>query len=236
MRGGLTASYPIDVPAGPGGLTPPLQLTYSSASVAQQHNPQSAAPWVGEGWNLSLGAVSWAEHYVPPTWERSWQLSDPFGTSVELIPPNIGVASYFDDDPTASPCDDPPGINGDCPVIWHTSPETHAEVVMYIGPQLPPDGAGTHAPCFRVFLPNGLMEEFGCTADSLQYYYVPGQGDYISNWLLDLITDPHGNQIHVTYLQKQGNKNGHTYIEDAVLATVEYDDPTCHNTSAACGT
>lgn len=47
--GALTTSIPLDIPAGPGGLTPPLALAYSSASVAEQHNPQAAAGWLGEG-------------------------------------------------------------------------------------------------------------------------------------------------------------------------------------------
>lgn len=62
--GGLTASEPIDVPAGPGGLTPPVSLTYSSESVNSQHSYSAAAGWVGEGWNLSLGAITWNQHNV----------------------------------------------------------------------------------------------------------------------------------------------------------------------------
>ncbi len=60
----LTAGYPIDLPAGPKGFKPALTLSYNSAGVNDQHNAQGAAGWVGEGWNLSLGAISWAEHYV----------------------------------------------------------------------------------------------------------------------------------------------------------------------------
>ena len=47
--GGLTTSIPLDIPSGPGGLTPPVALTYSSAGVSEQHNIQAAAGWVGEG-------------------------------------------------------------------------------------------------------------------------------------------------------------------------------------------
>ncbi len=57
--GALTAQYPIEVPAGPGGLTPPIALAYDSDAVDSQHNPQAAAGWVGEGWALSLGSISW---------------------------------------------------------------------------------------------------------------------------------------------------------------------------------
>src|SRR5579885_1615833 len=62
--GALTASYPIEVPAGPGGFTPPISLAYSSAGVSENHGVQSAAGWVGEGWTLAPGSISWAEHNV----------------------------------------------------------------------------------------------------------------------------------------------------------------------------
>jgi hypothetical protein len=49
------------------------------------------------------------------------------------------------------------------------------------------------------------MEEFGCTPDSLQWYPQRTGSNagkaYIANWLLDLITDRAGNQVHVTYQQ-----------------------------------
>src|SRR5439155_8028947 len=133
-----------------------------------QHNPQAAAPWVGEGWNLSLGSISWAEHDVfgtcgapcGPQWEDSWQLNDAFGTAAELVPPDITVKTFNDDTTnTITPS----------PVTWHTAPETHARVISFTNPN-PPGGLSPAPPCFRAFLPNGMMEEFGCTPDSLQFY------------------------------------------------------------------
>ncbi|HEY1388744.1 MAG TPA: hypothetical protein VGF38_09385, partial [Ktedonobacterales bacterium] len=235
--GGLTSGIPINVPSGPGGLTPPVTLSYSSESVNEQHNNQGAAGWLGEGWDLDLGAISWAEHNSNASctsgcgngWEDTWLLSDPFGTSVELIPPNIKVATYYDDTPNAiTPS----------PVRWHTTPENYAKVYSYVSSLTLPDGAGVHPPCFRVFLTNGIMEEFGCTTDSLEYYYTPNMGDYISSWKLDLITDPTGNQIHITYTRDTATKTvsgvNHTYIRDAVLNTIEWDSPACHNAQTAC--
>ncbi len=235
--GSLTSGIPIDVPSGPDGLTPPVTLSYSSAGVSEQHNPQGAAGWAGEGWTLDMGAISWAEHNSNASctsgcgngWEDTWELSDPFGTSVELIPPNIQVATYYDDTGnsiTASP------------VRWHTTPDNYAKVYSYTSTLTLPDGAGVHPPCFRVFLTNGIMEEFGCTSDSLQYYYTPGMGDYIASWHLDLITDPQGNQIHLKYAsdveQKSVSGVNHPYDRDTVLSTIEWDSPTCQNASTAC--
>ncbi len=232
--GSLSAGYPIDLPAGPGGFTPPVTLSYSSAGVSENHSAQGAAGWVGEGWNLGSGSISWAEHNVTAgcsscggaTWEDSWQLSDPFGTSAELIPPNLNVSTYYDD--TGH------GITGS-PIYWHTTPETHTKIISYVGPLTIP-GMANNPPCFRVFLPNGIMEEFGCTTDSLEYYLQKtgtNQGKaYISSWLLDLVVDPQGNQIHYTY--QQDTPTGQSYPRDTVLSTVEWDSPGCRNTTAAC--
>jgi RHS repeat-associated protein len=234
--GALSATYAIDMPTGPGGLTPPLYLGYSSASLNDQHSPQGGAPWVGEGWNLSLGAISWSEHNVAgsgsASWVDSWQLSDAFGTSAELVPPNVNVTTYYDDTPN--------GITPS-PIAWHTVPETHARVFSYVGPNALPQGMTPNPPCFRVYLPNGIMEEFGCTVDSIQYYPQPCAGnpnntcDYLANWLLDLVTDRKGNQIHITYQRDiVTGRNGFTYPRDTVLSTVEYDSPTCRNSDTGC--
>ncbi len=108
--GALSYSEPLDLPAGPGGLTPPVSLSYSSESVNEQHNLSAAAGWVGEGWSLSVGEISWYESNVlagcavntcksgsSEEWESSWNISDPYGTSSQLIPSNIDVASYYDE-------------------------------------------------------------------------------------------------------------------------------------------
>jgi RHS repeat-associated protein len=237
--GALALQYPLQLPGGPGGLTPPLSLDYDSASVSDQHDVAAAAPWVGEGWNLSLGRISWSERDITEgctttcpgfQWGDTWTLVDGFGTRAELVPPNLTTSTYYED------------FNGTAispsPVSWRTAPETHARVVSYVGPGSLP-GMAANPPCFRVFLPSGVMEEFGCTPDSLQFYPQPSgpnQGlDYIASWLLDLITDPQGNQVHVTYQQDMASGvNGASYPRDAELATVEYDSPGCHSAQTAC--
>ena len=242
--GALTSGLPIDLPAGPGGFTPPVSLSYSSASVNEQHNPQGASDWVGEGWNLSLGAITWAEHNtVPPScttcgngWESNWEISDPYGTGTELIPPNITVNTFWDDTPNwyctlvNGVCQSYPNV----PVTWHTANETYAKIVSYVGP-LNINQAAT-PPCFRVWLTNGVMEEFGCTLDSLEYYYEPGNGKHLYAWNLDLIVDPSGNQIHLNYQQDLETYSSVQYVRSAELSTIEYDSPTCLNTSTACTT
>jgi hypothetical protein len=231
--GSLNMSYPIDVPAGPGGLKPPVTLSYSSAAVAEAHGAQSAAPWVGEGWSMALGSISWAQFNVQdlpsndraPQWEQRWQLSDPFGTAAELIPPNVFASTFFNDSPNPiTPS----------PVQWHSAPESHAKIFSYTGTTTLP-GQDVTPPCFRVFLVNGVMEEFGCTQDSLQFYPSSGGHAFIANWLLDLITDAKGNQIHITYQSDMATgPGGMSYPRDTVPATVEYDSPGCTDAQHAC--
>ncbi|HET9847054.1 MAG TPA: hypothetical protein VFR68_00670, partial [Candidatus Dormibacteraeota bacterium] len=246
--GALSASYPIEVPAGPGGLKPPINLVYNSAGLNEQHNPQGAAPWVGEGWNLSLGSISWAEHNVAAgceangtcagdNFENTWELNDPFGTSAELIPasPAFTSTSTFCDKTNIPTPSATPGR-------WYTTPDSHAKVFDYTGTFSLPCTIGTQSftpPCFRVFLPNGIMEEFGCSSDNgvppMQYWPWSGNSnDAVNQWLLDLITDPQGNQIHLNYQVDTATSSSRSYPRDIVLSSIEWDDPTCHNAQSRC--
>lgn len=243
--GGLTGSFPIELPPAPGGTFPPVAMSYSSASVSESHGPQASAGWVGEGWNLSLGAISWNEKNVTAncvstcgnTWQSQWQLSDPFGTGSELIPDDFRISTYYDDTPytycvlSGSACTYP----GWPKTGWRTADGSYVKIVSYVGPLTLPT-MKPKPPCFRVWLTNGVMEEFGCTSDSLVFYYEPGNGDHVTSWLLDLITDPEGNQIRFTYQQDSAVKSGITYPRDTVLRYIEYDDPNCRDAQTRCAT
>ena len=50
-------SYPIEVPPGPGGLTPSISLSYSSSGV-DGADSETQASWVGMGWDLDLGHIT----------------------------------------------------------------------------------------------------------------------------------------------------------------------------------
>lgn len=242
--GALSYNEPLNIPAGPGGLTPPVHLNYSSEAVNEQHNASGATGWVGEGWDLSLGEISWSEQNVSAgckscnaTWDSTWQLSDAFGTSSELIPPSGTTSTYYDDSPN-NYCATGVTPSTPCPILWHTATESHAKIYAYVGPVN--IGQAQNPPCFRVWLPNGIMEEFGCTSDSLQYYYESGLGALVTGWSLDMITDPQGNQIHVTYQQDMASWKSpstgttHTYPRDVKLSTIQYDSPGCLNAQTMC--
>jgi RHS repeat-associated protein len=50
-------SIPIEVPPGPGGLTPSLALTYDSGRVDSMKDRDSVGSWVGIGWDLTTGSI-----------------------------------------------------------------------------------------------------------------------------------------------------------------------------------
>ncbi|MBA2681211.1 MAG: hypothetical protein H0U76_22775, partial [Ktedonobacteraceae bacterium] len=241
--GSLTDSIAIDVPAGPGGLTPPMTLNYSSEGSAGNHGAQGTAGWVGQGWTLDPGAISWSEQNIPApsgtaNWIDKWNISDSYGTSGELLPPNVTTATYYDDTPN-----NPSGVT-----TWRVNPESHAKVISYQNPTVdctnfpnsgcaPAGGYTVQPPCFRVWLANGIMEEFGCTTDSRQWYPAGSSNttNYVSAWKVDLITDPNGNQIHYTYASDTShNSQNIAYPRDLVLSKVEWDAPSCHNANTAC--
>ena len=56
--GQVTLSYPLTVAPGPTGTTPDLHVTYSSGDTNARHAANSPANFVGEGWSLSLGAIT----------------------------------------------------------------------------------------------------------------------------------------------------------------------------------
>ncbi|MFC1925132.1 LamG-like jellyroll fold domain-containing protein [Chloroflexota bacterium] len=60
--GAATASYPIQVPPGSGGFQPSIQLNYSSAIVDEMKSKRCVGSWVGIGWSLSLGSISYDEY------------------------------------------------------------------------------------------------------------------------------------------------------------------------------
>ncbi len=57
--GAATYNYPIELPPGPGGFQPKVELNYSSGSVDEMKNKQSVGSWVGIGWDLYLGRISY---------------------------------------------------------------------------------------------------------------------------------------------------------------------------------
>ena len=56
-QGTATFSYPIEVPPGPGGFQPKIELTYNSGVADEMKNKRAVGSWVGIGWTLDLGGI-----------------------------------------------------------------------------------------------------------------------------------------------------------------------------------
>ena len=61
QTGAATGAYPIEVPPGPGGFQPKISLQYNSGAVDEMKNKRDVGSWVGIGWSLSLGSISYDE-------------------------------------------------------------------------------------------------------------------------------------------------------------------------------
>ena len=59
QSGTSTFNYPLELPSGPGGFKPVLELNYNSGSVDGMKNKQSVGSWVGIGWSFTLGSISY---------------------------------------------------------------------------------------------------------------------------------------------------------------------------------
>jgi RHS repeat-associated protein len=60
FTGGANYNYPIDLPAGPGGLKPSLQLSYASSGIDGKGGESyyTLSEWVGRGWSLDTGSIA----------------------------------------------------------------------------------------------------------------------------------------------------------------------------------
>ena len=56
--GTATFNYPLELPPGPGGFKPKLELTYNSGSVDEMKDKRSVGSWVGIGWSLHFGKIT----------------------------------------------------------------------------------------------------------------------------------------------------------------------------------
>lgn len=57
--GAAMYSYPIELPPGPGGFQPSLNLSYNSSSVDEMKNKRDVGSWVGIGWDMSIGSITY---------------------------------------------------------------------------------------------------------------------------------------------------------------------------------
>jgi hypothetical protein len=85
--GQLSYSYPLVVAPGPLGTVPDLALSYTSGDPNGRHSWYSPAAPTGDGWSLTLGAITADPTFSGTTW---YSLSGVDGISDRLIPDSSG--------------------------------------------------------------------------------------------------------------------------------------------------
>lgn len=80
-------SYPIELPPGPGGFQPRLSLKYNSGIVDEMKDKRSSGSWVGIGWSLNPGRIS----YNPNNGDYFLELN---GISYKIVPNAAGGTSF----------------------------------------------------------------------------------------------------------------------------------------------
>ncbi len=200
--GQLSYAYPLTVAPGPLGTVPQLVLSYASATTNGRHNHASPAPDFGEGWSLSLGAISASEYPSnsaggAATW---YSLSGVDGISDLLVPtPNSNPVSYI------------------------TEHGSQLKIVQ---------SSANGQPCFQAWDPSGNEYLFGCTSDSLQYYTDSSGTRHNYEWDLEKLIPANegpgtdGRYLSVSYEQDKASSNGYTTIRDAVIKQIIYGDGT----------
>ncbi|MBA3943797.1 MAG: hypothetical protein H0X37_04465 [Herpetosiphonaceae bacterium] len=106
FTGAATYQHEIEVPTGPGGLKPQLQLSYNSGATdgATGVRQLQQASWVGKGWSLDTGMIARTKIPVDPgtdTWVDTYSLAVN-GTALTIV--RAGLISGYTDtsDPNLS--------------------------------------------------------------------------------------------------------------------------------------
>ncbi len=90
FTGAGTYSMPIEVPAGPGGLQPGINLSYNS-QVVDQSTAQTQASWVGMGWSLDMNSIELNDNGTNAinTPDTGWGQDDTWSINVNGISSTI---------------------------------------------------------------------------------------------------------------------------------------------------
>jgi RHS repeat-associated protein len=201
QSGAATASIPIELPKGPGGIVPDLSFFYASSAVDEMKSRQSMTSWVGAGWNVAVPSIA----------------RDAFNGRYYLG--MQGVSSLIIRENAATTC--PAGLTGTEQCFnWHAQSDQYLQIISkQCGSDLNPDVYHI----FYVWTKDGTQYEFGdnggnaacTTADpgttgfpsSLQLFTIyrtdlsPAWRQYHYRMDVSRITDTNGNRIDFTYNQ-----------------------------------
>ena len=213
FTGAATAHYPLVVPPGRGGLTPQLNLNYSS-STADYFDSWTQASYVGVGWDLSTGYVTRAWHfytYNTPDTGLSFFTLVLNGASYDLVPAGDGVYKTSNEQyyTITSSNDNSSDPNNPNPAYWTVT--TKDGTVYTFGTSSGNLGDPHRGYWYRRDPTNGGVDP------NPEYY----------QWALASITDTHGNKIQYNYAADMNSVpescDGHEYTLALYPDTISYN-------------
>lgn len=216
FTGSASFSYPIEVPAGPGGIKPSLALSYNSASTDSKGGMRAKgqSSWVGKGWSLDPGSVA----FNKIDQQNPYYSLAANGISATLVRGAARVANpnlYYPDQ-----------------WYWHATNEEYLRVeAVYVGASFTgsPGRGGFNNPgqpypryLWRAWSKDGTRYEF---AEDLWW----GWSDCVSNifepykWRLSRVIDTHGNVITYNYGRQTYWQASTTLCSRNVSGTIDQD-------------
>lgn len=207
--GQLAYSYPLSVSPGVGGFVPQLALTYSSSGPNGRSNRTSPAENVGEGWSLSLGAISSDVYPGGSASAKTWYFISGVDNISDRLVPDTSLPTKFNTTGT----------------FYDTQHLSNLLIQQVTSSQ-------TSQICFHVWDKAGTYYEFGCTTDSLQYSTDSGGTRHNYQWDMNKIVAPNEGQqasyfkvIEVTYKRDSTtDSHGYVTIRDSGIQQIVYGD------------
>jgi hypothetical protein len=192
FTGAASYSFPIEAPAGPAGLKPSLELSYSSGATDGETGKRvkNQAGWAGLGWSLESGSVA-ANKMPNGTVYYALAVN---GQSYDLMRGAALIGSPDPDNPT----------HWD----WRPTDESFVRVRAVANGDSTATRGGFH---WGIAYPRYSWQLW--TKDGTRYtfsedlwwgwHYCGETGDYAYmetyKWLLSSVTDTHGNAINYSY-------------------------------------
>ncbi len=222
FSGAATYNYPLDLPPGRGGLTPAINLSYSSKRIDGILS-WTESDWVGRGW--SIDAVEIVRQGVEYCWSENTQwicYDNRFtllinGTGHDLFPA-VGVTDYG-----RYYAKDGPGLY----VERRNERGNNASPYNVTGEY------------WIVRTSDGTTYRLGYTTNSEQVLYLTPNGTDVHwrnayagravgystyRWRVDLVTDTHNNEIVYEYQEYQGDPGLDQWRDvDSRLKSIKYN-------------
>ncbi|MFF4155901.1 polymorphic toxin-type HINT domain-containing protein [Streptomyces sp. NPDC001678] len=216
--GAFNWSYPVEVPAVPGGLQPSVSLSYSSQSVDGRTAASNNQPgWIGDGWSWEPGFIE--RRFKPCNKDKD-------GTNKA----KVGDLCWYNDNATLSLGGKITELVQDKEKGWHPASDSGEKVEKLTGA----DNGDNNGEHWKITTTDGTQYFFGLnrppgwkdasTPETHSAWTVPVFGNHAGEpcysstfagswcqqawrWQLDYVVDPHGNAM-AYYWKTESNNYG----------------------------